>query len=635
VQINRQKGLQGLFVVYATPMNSSLTSYNRRMNSFGRSPAIISNVSIQWVHVAARALFAVCMGSSVTCMASGKSQSVIAQRVATTGPSATLTLSNAHHQRVLDAIKTPSAILPLAGKLSIDQREAQRIALEDTTFLEGTRELGTNAPLRNEIFGIYSLRDSDIATPALEKCRNRSKCFRVEQYQYAWNDTKIAFVDVTEKRVLSVQKLVDTQPDIPERLERVAAEIVANSSLVEKTLGRKPSVNELTMTTTKTALNRTRCERSRHLCVAPTIVEGNSALFIIVDLTTYRVVGARWTKLGRAAAAPSERRLQNEGIAKDYCDKAVPVTRGDWKFDFQITSSDGVKVANVSYKDKPFLRSVKTVDWHVSYSWKQGFGYSDAVGCPVFSQAAVVAVDPPQFLPLSENGKEVGFSLIQDFRGDQWPRPCNYYYRLRFDFYEDGRFRPVSASFGRGCGDDGVYRPVTRIAFADVTNVSEWRGGQWSAWRQEDYRLASKMTLSPSGALFSFGGGEQSYELIPNTGQWDASRGDNPYVYITVSPPGRDEGESDLPPIGTCCNNDYKQGPEKFILPTPEPIDKDPLVLWYVAQLKNDGTKGREYCWADFVLEAGVYIEKAYPCYSGPMIQPVRSTTTVKLSTPN
>ena len=37
---------------------------------------------------------------------------------------------------------------------------------------------------------------------------------------------------------------------------------------------------------------------------------------------------------------------------------------------------------------RPVLESAKLVDWHVSYSESDGFGYSDAVGCPVFSAAA-------------------------------------------------------------------------------------------------------------------------------------------------------------------------------------------------------------------------------------------------------
>ena len=89
----------------------------------------------------------------------------------------------------------------------------------------------------------------------------------------------------------------------------------------------------------------------------------------------------------------------------------------------------------------------------------------------------------------------------------------------------------------------------------------------------------------------------------------------------------RDEGDSDLPTLGPCCNQDYHQGPEKYIDPTPEPIVDSPLVFWYVAQLKNDDTPGQEYCWAESVVENGIYTPKSYPCPSGPMFVPISLST--------
>ena len=75
--------------------------------------------------------------------------------------------------------------------------------------------------------------------------------------------------------------------------------------------------------------------------------------------------------------------------------------------------------------------------------------------------------------------------------------------------------------------------------------------------------------------------------------------------------------------IGPCCNTDYQQGPEKFIDAEPEAITDAPLVIWYVAQIKNDDTPGAQYCWAESVLEDGVYVPETYPCPSGPMLVPV------------
>ena len=55
----------------------------------------------------------------------------------------------------------------------------------------------SNAALRNEVFGIYPLRDSDVTDVKTEVCRGQiNRCFRVEQYQYADNDMRVAIVDI-------------------------------------------------------------------------------------------------------------------------------------------------------------------------------------------------------------------------------------------------------------------------------------------------------------------------------------------------------------------------------------------------------------------------------------------------------
>ncbi len=117
----------------------------------------------------------------------------------------------------------------------------------------------------------------------------------------------------------------------------------------------------------------------------------------------------------------------------------------------------------------------------------------------------------------------------------------------------------------------------------------------------------------------------KGYYMEPGRGQFnDKGRGDNAYIYVTANKPTADEGETDLTTIGPCCNTDYRQGPEKFIEPKPDNILNSKLVVWYVAQLKNDDSKGREYCWAESVLENGIYVTKTYPCFCGPMFIPVK-----------
>jgi hypothetical protein len=597
---------------------------------------------------------------STQSLAEGRAGSALVSRQAASSVPESATLG-AYRQSVSRALNQSPAVLGLSGELDARQREAQSIALADARFLEGIRDKASNAALRNEIMGVYALRDSDIVTPEVQVCKTAAtRCLRVEMFLFAANDTRVAVIDWVTKKALSVRTLIGIQPEISPRLERIALELAATSPVTAAALGRAPSLDEFIMATSKASLAKTRCERSQHLCVAPTIVEGQTALFVVVDLTALKVVGARWSKLGRAASVPSEKRVQNETISREFCERATSIDRNGWKFNFQITSSDGVRVADVEYQGAKLYKSIKTVDWHVSYPWKEKLGYSDAVGCPVFSQAAVVAIDPPVFEALKENGVEVGFSLVQDFRSEQWPRPCNYFYRQRFDFFNDGRLRPWSASYGRGCGDGATYRPVTRIEFTNMTSVASMAGNAWSEWKSEDWRRSSDLSAATDGAKLRFSSSTGvTVNVRPNDGAPGAkndgrtcaschdkpvqpradsarslglaqTRGDDAYLYVTVHPTGRDEGASDMPPIGTCCNDDHKQGPHRFMEPK-EPIDAKstaPLVFWYVAQMVNDARQGHEYCWADFVIDKGVYVPRAYPCYSGPTlsyVQPPRN----------
>jgi hypothetical protein len=541
----------------------------------------------------------------------------------------------------IDALKRDPSIIPLAAKLDALQSDAQSIALADSRVKSLARGQPGNKPLLLEVFGVYPLRASDIVEP-VAACRTHT-CYRVEIYSYAANATFLVFVDSVDKKVINTATIVKAQPDIPEHLTQVALEIATQSPDVAKVFGEKPSASPVLMASTKTSLNRTRCERSRHLCVAPTFVKGDRALWVIVDLTDLRVVGTRWTNVGRTAGAVSparpvtEARLQNDVITENFCEKETALKRDGWSLNYMLTSSDGLRVSDVSFNAAAVFDSVKLVDWHVSYSRKDAFGYSDAVGCPFFSQSAVIAAEPPRIEDIKEGDKVVGFALTQHFWSEGWPTPCNYYYLQRNEFYVDGRFRPMAASVGRGCGTDGTYRPVTRIAFAESGAFAEWSGKNWSDWSSERWQLvdnASETTkdgfryrlLTEKSSAKS--ADPKGFYIAPSTGQFgDGGRGDTPYVYVTKRHTNRDEGDSDLPTLGPCCNINHEQGPEKFINTPPESIADSKMVLWYVPILKNDGREGKEYCWANSVIENGLVESKMFPCFSGPMLTPVSRAT--------
>ncbi len=538
----------------------------------------------------------------------------------------------ARRASIAATLKLPLPIKTLTAKMDARQQLAQDLALADARVAALARAQPGNRPLQIEVFGIYPLRDSDMTEP-VAACKGQP-CYRVEIYSFAANATFLVFVDIDKKSVVNIAQMPRAQPDIPEHLTALALEIATQSPEVARALGGKPLPGSALMASTKTSLNRTRCERSRHLCVAPTFVDGNRALWVIVDLTDLRVVGTRWTDVGTTAGAASpvrpvtETRLQNQVLTEQFCDKETPLSRDGWSLNYMLTSSDGLRIANVKFKDAAVFDSVKLVDWHVSYSRKDAFGYSDAVGCPFFSQSAVIAAEPPRIEDIAQDGKRVGFALVQHFWSEGWPTPCNYYYIQRNEFYLDGRFRPMAASVGRGCGNDGTYRPVTRIAFAERATFSEWDGKAWAAWGNERWQLADEKTpVTAEGNRYRVSGSAgaaRGFNIAPSRGQFgDGGRGDNPYVYVTRRHTVRDEGDGDLSTLGPCCNTNYEQGPEKFIDKIPEPISDTKFVFWYVPVLKNDNREGREYCWANTVIENGLIEPKTFPCYSGPMLTPV------------
>jgi hypothetical protein len=511
--------------------------------------------------------------------------------------------------------------------------EAQEVATRDSMFMVYAFEPVTNKGFRNEIFSVSKVNASNFSNRQILEACQTGNCFRVENYNYALDITSVAAVDIVRKKVYSVQHYQHLQPEVPNRLKDLAVKIANESPEVIKALGRKPDSKEALMAATKTALNRSRCERSKHLCVAPTYIVGDKALWAIVDLTDLKLVGVRWTNTGSTSAFANkmvtERKLQNENITDQYCEIANKFSNELWKANFMLTSSDGLKISDVYFKEKRIIESAKLVDWHVSYSNADGFGYSDAIGCPYFSSAAVVAIEPPKIMDiLDDQNKKIGSVIQQNFYSEGWPGPCNYNYCQRFEFFDDGRFRASCASLGRGCGNDGTYRPVTRIEFtSSKQNFYEWDGAKWNQWDKEKWQSQNDLTkYTKEGFQYKldFGNGS-GFFVEPSLGQFkDGGRGDRAFAYVTRIKENIDEGRDDLPTIGPCCNSDYRQGPEKFIEPFPEKIVDTNLAFWYVSQMKNDDRKNMEYCWAESILENGIYVPKVYPCFAGPMFVPIK-----------
>ena len=540
-----------------------------------------------------------------------------------------------YHKKLTEALQKDPPILLLDESEIRDEKmkKAQELAIKDKNFTRDVYHPDTGEPIRNEIMNVREALPSDI--PKNVHCPI-GDCYRVSMYNYFFNSTVIALVDVKREKVVHVKRITDGQAELNKRLTDIAINIAINSPEVIEALGINPDEKEATMANVKTAMNGTKCERSKHLCVAPTFLNhvNKRALWAIVDLTDWKLVGVAWTELGDFGPMPkiTEMEIQNEFVMEHFCEQNNDTTFGDWKVNYRLTSSDGLEVFDVKYKDKTVIRTSKIVDWHVSYLYKEGVGYSDATGCPMFSSSAVVAFNGPYVEDIKDkSGKHTGYALVQDFRSPIWPAPCNYRYQSRFEFYDDGRFRITGVNHGRGCNTSGVYKPVFRMDIVAGDNeegpevLSSWNGKKWEPWDKEKWvdQKDAKYTKQNYWLKLTTPDGKQGYYIEPGTGQWPHNRGDSAFVYVSVWHKDIDEGETDMITMGTCCSYDYRQGPEKFLEP-PEDLKGHHLVLWYVPRMHNDNTPGKEYCWATTVVENGKMKIKTWPGIVGPMFIPLQ-----------
>ncbi|MBP7184239.1 MAG: hypothetical protein KBA06_01935, partial [Saprospiraceae bacterium] len=174
--------------------------------------------------------------------------------------------------------------------LNIDpspEKIAQEVVLKDSAFLQYIINDDNDLPYRNEIFTIERIRESDLTEANKLQCANQN-CYRVEMYNFGIDVSSRAIVDITAKKVISVQHLRSFQPNIPLRLKMIALKIALESPEVKAELGYDPTEEDALMVDTKTSLNKSKCQRSKHLCVAPTFVKGDRALWCIVDLTDFK-----------------------------------------------------------------------------------------------------------------------------------------------------------------------------------------------------------------------------------------------------------------------------------------------------------------------------------------------------------
>jgi hypothetical protein len=539
------------------------------------------------------------------------------------------------------------SVLPLeSSELDDEGMKAQDIILHDVAFLEDTKQDGKI--VRNEMMRVLPVLVSTVSAKNKLVCQTTT-CYQAEKYNFVTNTTTRAIIDVENKKVLSIKRYPNMQPDISQRLKNIAQAIALHAPEVKDALGETPSRKDISMANVRGALQESPCENSAHLCVAPTFSDykKEQALWAVIDLTDLKLVAAKWAGLGKTTtpACISERSLQNRYIMENYCQKDTHLSKNGWDITYRLTGSDGLEIRDVKFKGNPVLTSAKIVDWHVSYKQKGGegldttttayidereiefvredggdylFGYNDAMGCPMFSTSVVLPFNGPQVRELNTSK---GFMLSQDFRNPKWPMACNYRYENRFEFYNDGSFRVVGVNKGRGCGDNAIYRPVMRIDMAVATQENFYSfNGAWNVWEKEASELVDNTSSYPY-KIVSAQNSENGYYIEPNHGQFlDASRGDNATLFVTKF--NLQEGDQDLLTLGSCCNL-KEDGVERYI-ENNESIRGQDIVLWYVPRIRNDAREGHEYCWADTRLgnDGNLHV-KVWPCIVGPKFVPI------------
>lgn len=497
-----------------------------------------------------------------------------------------------------------SASTPLTDQLTDEQQLAQELALSDA------RVLGYTAGKRTEVFGV---REVGMHFPPSASACGTAKCRQVEIYSFDEDAAITAIVNVDSKEVLEVFYQPGVQPGINKRLADIALDIAMNNPDVINALGFKPTRAD--MAPVESGFTGTVCDTG-HLCVGPNFELGDRILWAIVDLTDEKLIGINWT-----VTRPNPPNNFVPFTPEGGCPAAGTTTRDGWDLDYQVTGTDGLRIYNVTYNGVPVITSAKAIEWHADYG---SSGYTDYTGCGGGGGGFHISPygDTQVLDILDDQSNVIGFDVVQDFRMFSWGNFCNYRYEQHFQFYTDGRFRVVGGAYGKGCGENAIYRPLIRIDIAvngdSADSFSIWDGTDWQSQATENWWLqAAPYTLDGYKWQITDETGA-GYYLEPgqNNNFGDEGRGDNAFFYVTQH--HSNEGDTDLGIIGTCCNDTYQQGPHIYL--NNESISNQNLVVWYVPQLVTDAVDSGNgyYCWTI----SGEPNPETYPCFGGPMFIP-------------
>ncbi len=503
--------------------------------------------------------------------------------------------------------------LSLADELDEAQKIAEKAALADA------RVQAYTTGYRTEVFGVQTV--SHQFNEATSICATVD-CRQVNIFNFDESATIAVMVNVETGIVLDVLYQPSVRPGINKRLADKAMEIALNAPEVIDVLGYKPTSSDWAPMDSSFA--DTLCEAG-HMCVAPTFNLGQYILWAVVDLTDETLVDTYWTAIQMDESNGQVRYPDAyETLSEPECvAMSGAAGKNGWAIDWEVTAHDGFHIYDVTFNDVPVLTSAKLVEWHTDYG---DTGYVDSTGCGGGGGGFGIAPygDMIQSDLLDENNNIIGFSLLQDFRMAFWGQACQYRYDQRYEFYNDGRYRVVAGAYGKGCSNEGVYRPVIRIDVAvagDENDSFELWGSDWTP-RATEVRVGPNHPTSPEGYVARVvDQSGKGYFVEPGNGQFnDGGRGDNEFLYATEFHLGEGEGDWPVFAIG-CCDAD-EHGPEIFL--NNQPIANQNIVLWYVseAEISTFGFEPSDfYCWTGTAIP-----ELVFPCFTGPMFTPFEPT---------
>jgi hypothetical protein len=509
------------------------------------------------------------------------------------------------------SVRSKAPALPLSQGMGREDQLAQDLALSDT------RVQAYTVGRRSEVFSVVPVQ---YHVPAAASTCYASDCRQVNIFNWDENAAVTAFVDIAGEQVLDVLYQPQVHPGINQRAVDLARQLVVNDRQTAVLLGYELTESDLDMPPMEGDAPGTSCDGS-HICVAYNFdYEDYQVLWVWVDLTDEVVAGYRTTRIipGDIDGPPT--------FIPEGCPSSGTINRDGWTMNHEVTGSDGLRVFNVAYNGIAVATSIKNAEWHADYG---STGYRDATGCspsggfPIYPYGNTVVAD------ILDGQNVIGFQVIQDFRMGNWGNSCNYRYEQRMQFFVDGRFRTVLGAYGKGCGTNAIYRPLTRVDIAVAGDPDDtfalWDGNQWADQSTELYRTpyagpAGPHAFDANGYAWrvtdASGAG---YYLQPSQDNTfgDGGRGDNPFIYAVLHRPS--EGDSDLGGLGDCCRDDHEQGPHIYV--NGENIASQNIVLWYVPQMITDAAAPDYYCWTI----SGEPNPETYPCFAGPMFVPVDS----------